>query len=134
MPLIGQVIRFGLAGGTAVAVLFAVLVVLVEAAGVPETPASAAAFTCAVPVNYILQYHFVFRQTRRHIDCFPRYVGVTLGTVVLNTMLFWLLSDLVGLYYVVAQLFTIVAVAVASYVANRYYTFAAVQPALRSRP
>ena len=83
-----QFIRYVFSGFIAVAVHFAVLMVLVESGQLPKTLASIVGFLCAVPVNYLIQYHLVFRSTGRHAEAFGRYVTVTLVTLVVNGVFF----------------------------------------------
>jgi putative flippase GtrA len=118
-----QFLRYGLAGGAAAATQLAVLVLLTELARTPSTLASAVGFGCAVPVNYALQHRFVFNRSRRHLLYFPRYVSITLLTLALNTGLFWLLTDGLGLFYVASQVVTIGLIVPLNYALNRYITF-----------
>lgn len=118
-----QICRYGASGGLAAATHLGVLILLVEVAGAPETPASAAGFACATPVNYLLQHRFVFRSSRHHAAAFPRYVGITLATLALNTAVFWCLADLLGIFYVLSQILTIGLVVPVNFVLNRTVTF-----------
>jgi putative flippase GtrA len=117
-----QFLRYGVAGGAAALTHLAVLVLLTEA-GVPATLASAIGFCCAVPVNYVLQHRFVFKRSSRHLVFFPRYVSITLLTLGLNTVLFWLLTAGLGLFYVASQIVTIALIVPLNYVLNRSFTF-----------
>lgn len=122
--LVLQACRYGLSGGAAAATHLAVLIVLVEAFGLPATPASAAGFACATPVNYLLQHRYVFHSATQHGVAFPRYLGVTLGTLALNTLVFWLLADVLGLFYVASQVITIGVIVPVNFLLNRVFTFA----------
>lgn len=119
-----QFLRYGLAGSAAAATHLIVLVLLSEIARTPETLASAVGFCCAVPVNYALQHRFVFNRSSQHLLFFPRYVSITLLTLGLNTLLFWLLTSGLGLFYVASQVVTIGLVVPLNYLFNRHFTFA----------
>jgi putative flippase GtrA len=123
LGLAAEALRYGIAGGTAVAVLFLVLVALVELMAMPETPASALAFACAVPVNYLLQRRFVFDARSGNRGSFLRHLGVTGLTLSLNTLLFWVLVDALGAPYVPAQILVIAVVVPVSFALSRHYTF-----------
>jgi putative flippase GtrA len=123
--IFAQFARYGLSGSAAVATLFLVLVVLVEALGVPSAVASALAFACAVPVNYALQHRFVFDRPSAHALYFPRYLATTALTVGLNTAVFWALTQKLGVVYVTSQAITLGAVVPVSFLINRHFTFAA---------
>jgi len=118
-----QFLRYGLAGGVAALTHLVVLVVLTEVVRLPATLASAVGFSCAVPVNYVLQHRFVFNRRSRHLVFFPRYLSITLLTLGLNTVLFWLLTEGLGVFYVVSQVITIGLIVPLNYVLNRAFTF-----------
>jgi putative flippase GtrA len=119
-----QFALYGLSGSAAAATLLLVLIVLTELGNVPSTLASALAFVCALPVNYILQHRFVFNKSSGHILFFTRYVTVTLLTLALNTCLFWMLTELGGIFYVASQVITLGLVVPVNFVANKMFTFA----------
>jgi putative flippase GtrA len=124
-----QALRYGLAGTTAVAFLFVVLVAQVELLGVPKTLASAIAFASAIPVNYLLQRRFVFAAGGGYLASVARHLVVTGLTLGLNTLLFWLLVERLGTPYTLAQLLVIAIVVPVSFVLNRHYTFGRNRPA-----
>ena len=123
--LVGRFAAYGVAGGLATLTHLAVLAALVEALAVPGTWASAIGFACAVPVNYLLQHRYVFRAEGNHRTFFLRYVVVTLGTMVLNTGIFFMLYAILGLFYLLAQIITIGFIVVANFFINMQFTFAA---------
>jgi putative flippase GtrA len=118
-----QFSRYVLSGGAAVATHLAVLVILIELAGSPPTLASLVGFVCATVVNYTLQHRFVFSRSRGHGSYFPRYLAVTLGTMTLNTLLFWTLSSGLGIYYLASQMITIGIIVPINFTINRSFTF-----------
>lgn len=119
-----QFTRYGLSGGAAVATHIAVLAALVELAGSPPVLASVLGFACATLVNYTLQHRFVFARSRGHGAYFPRYLAVTAGTMLLNTLLFWTLSSGLGIDYLASQVITIAAIVPINFAINRGFTFA----------
>lgn len=120
-----QFIRYILSGFIAVSVHFAVLVVLVESGEFPKTLASVVGFLCAVPVNYLTQYHHVFRAAGSHANTFGRYIAVTLATLAVNAGLFWFLAQIAQINYLVAQGITLGVVVIINFVLNRNFTFSA---------
>jgi len=116
-------IRYTVAGSMAAIAHFAVLWVLVEWRGVYPTYASAIGFCVAMFVNYSLQYYWTFRATGPHGVLFSRYVAVTLAMLVVNTMIFWLLNEPVGMPYLVAQVVATGCVMFLNFTINRRYTF-----------
>ena len=122
--LFRQFVYYGICGGIAAGVLLIVLAGLVELTGMPETLASAIGFACATPVNYGLQHRFVFKQNGRHGVFFARYVAVTLLTLGLNTALFWVLTEGVGVFYLLSQVLTVGTIMLVNFGLNRSFTFA----------
>jgi putative flippase GtrA len=122
---LAQFTRYGLSGSAAVGVHLALLVVLVELAATPAVMASVVGFACGTVVNYALQHRFVFSRSGGHGWYFPRYVAVTLITMMLNTIVFWVLYSGLGVFYLASQVITIGIVVPVNFVINRSFTFAA---------
>ncbi|MEM1103109.1 MAG: GtrA family protein [Pseudomonadota bacterium] len=118
-----QIIRYALAGSFAVAVMFSVLIALVEGAGAPELWASPASLFIAIIINYALQYHFTFRSKLGHSGAFAKFVAVAGLTMTLNTTLFAFLLQ--HAHYLVAQAVTLGVVFIVNYSVNRHFTFKA---------
>jgi len=116
-------LRYVISGGTAMAVHFAVLIVLVELVGTDATLASATGFCTASLVNYTLQYYWTFKAQGAHRVTFFRYVGVTSMTLVINTVLFWFLNVHVGMGYLGAQAISISVVVGINFYINQRFTF-----------
>ncbi len=115
--------KYGLAGGTALATHLAVLWLLVSYVGVDDVVATAIGFACALPVNFAIQYTYVFRA-----DCHPgrsamRYLGVSVATWGLNVVLFWIATDFGAIQYMLAQILVTGFIAVVNFVVNKFYTF-----------
>ena len=121
--LLAQFTRYGMAGSAAVGVHLAVLAVLVELAGSPAVVASLIGFACGTMANYALQHRFVFSRSNGHGLYFPRYLAVTLGTMTLNTLLFWTLSSGLGIYYLASQVLTIGVIVPLNFAINLRFTF-----------
>ena len=117
-------LRYAVSGATAAATHLAVLIGLVELYRVDATLASTIGFCAAIAVNYTLQYYWTFTARTGHRAAFIRYMGVTLGMLIVNSTLFWLLHIAYGLDYRVAQIVATSVVMVANYYINRRYTFA----------
>ena len=116
--------RYLVAGGLAFLTHLAVLTLMVEAFAINETLSSAVGFLCAVPVNFLFQYRFVFRSSVRMSQAFARYSAITLATLCLNTLMFWALVTLLLVHYLPAQVFTTATVLFVNFFANRAFTFA----------
>jgi putative flippase GtrA len=116
--------RYLVSGGAAVAVHMALLFALVECLGTDETAATSAGFVLGSVVNYLLQYHFVFGATCRHLNSFFRYGAVTLTMLGVNAIVFRVLIEGVGMWYMLAQAMATGMVFVLNFLVNRSFTFA----------
>ncbi len=123
MALALSMARYGVAGGAGVVAHIGVLHVLVQYVGVDPVPASAAGFACALPVNFLIQQHYVFRIADYPLRRAMRYLVVTAFAGVLNTILYWVVTDIVGVHYLIGQLFVIGVIAVVNFAGNKLYTF-----------
>lgn len=129
-----QFLRYGLAGGCALATHLVVLWGLIELFAVDRVLASAIGFLAAIPVNYLLQYRFVFNAEGDHSIVAARYLATTIAGLALNTLLFALANMLLSIPYLIAQTGVTFLVFAANFMANRHYTFSAGQSAAGSSP
>jgi putative flippase GtrA len=116
--------RYLVSGGAAVAVHLALLFALVEHLGADETLATSVGFFLGSVVNYLLQYHVVFKSRSRHLNAFVRYGAVTLIMLGVNAIVFRLLTDGFGMWYMLAQATATGMVFVLNFLVNRSFTFA----------
>jgi putative flippase GtrA len=120
--------RYTVSGLMAAIAHFTVLWILVEWFGVYPTYASAIGFCVAMFVNYSLQYYWTFRAKGPHGLLFSRYVIVTLSMLGVNTLIFWTLNEVAGIYYLAAQLVATGGVMILNFTINRHYTFVYTSP------
>jgi putative flippase GtrA len=125
MKIVAELIKYSIAGGAAAATHLAVLAGLVQFMQVPKPMASAIGFCCATPVNYFIQHRFVFNRTGRHTIYFVRYVTVTLTMLAVNIIMFYILTQMLGLFYIYAQIIVIGIFFILNFLVNRSFTFGA---------
>ena len=121
---LGELFRYGVSGSIAVAVWLAVLVIMVEVFKINETIASQIGFICATPINYTLQKVYVFKSSAERGSRFMLYCAITVTTLGINTMLFWLILNYTDLHYTLVQIVTTIIIVFLNYYANRTFTFA----------
>jgi len=114
--------RYIISGSTAVLTMLVILFILVEALSLEKVIASAIAFTLGSVVNYLLQYHYVYKCDGAHSGHSLRYILVTLGGLFINSLLFAQLLEFIDIY-LLAQLITIAVVFVYSFTINTQFTF-----------
>lgn len=124
MKIATEFLRYLVAGGAAAATHLAVLAGLVQLSGAPKPMASAIGFCCAIPVNYIIQHRYVFQRSRGHSYYFVRYLAVTLTLMMVNVILFWIFTEIFGIFYILSQILVIGVIVIVNFLLNRAFTFA----------
>lgn len=119
--------RYLVAGGTAAFCHFVVLILLVELAEVNATISSMIGFCLAVLVNYTLQYHWTFELSEPHGRILTRYVLTTFTMLGVNTIIFWIFHEKLGVMYVIAQIIATGIVTVLNFLINKHFIFVATQ-------
>lgn len=115
--------KYLISGGAAATVQYATLISLVEVFKAEPFIASFIALTVATFVNYPLQYYWTFTNFVPHRLAFPKYILVTSIAFSINLFCFWVLQELVGIHYIIAQIIaTSIALAI-NFVVNQRYTF-----------
>ena len=118
--LVNPVTRFLIVGAAATVTQFAILIVLVEFANVPEIAAPVLSYGGGAVLNYALNRSFTFRSNAAHRTAVPRFALMVITGLTLNTLIFTLLHS-VGLYYILAQAITTLTVLIFNYtVASRW--------------
>jgi putative flippase GtrA len=123
VKIAAEFMRYSIAGFAAATTHLAVLAGLVQLMQAPKPMASAIGFCCAIPVNYLIQHRFVFGRTGGHITYFTRYLTVTLLLLAANVVLFSIFTQIIGIFYLFAQILVIGIVFVLNFLVNRTFTF-----------
>lgn len=90
-------------GGLSTLIQFALLILLVKVAQMPEVPASATSYALSSIFNYLANYHYTFASSSSHAKTLPKFVlAVALGLGA-NTLLFAVFFKVFG-HYLLAQL------------------------------
>ena len=118
-----QFLRYAGAGAIGTLAHYALLITLVQLAGVPAVTASAAGATIGALVNYVLNYRFTFASQRAHRVALPRFALVSILGIVLNTIVIAALLALARVHYVVAQVIATGVVLLVGFIVNRKWTF-----------
>jgi putative flippase GtrA len=114
-----------IAGGIATAVHYAVLIALVEWAGLSAAPSAFIGALTGAVVAYLVNRHITFAgSTARHRQAVPRFMAIALVGAVLNGALVWLGVQQLGWHYLVAQALATVLVMGLTFRFNRLWTFA----------
>ncbi|MCK9261126.1 MAG: GtrA family protein [Azoarcus sp.] len=115
--------RFAAVGLVGTIAHYALLLALVEIGGAPPLAGSVAGFVLGAMVNYAINHRFVFRSARAHSEALPRFMTVAGVGLCWNALLMYVLVDLAGLYYLLAQVLTTGLLLLWHYVGNAVWTF-----------
>jgi putative flippase GtrA len=123
MSLHRQFSMFVVVGVAAAVVHYGMLIALVEAWGVRPVPATLAGYVAGGIVSYVLNRRHTYRSDRPHEEAGWRFAVVAGVGFVLTSIFMYLLHDLAGLHYLLAQVLTTGVVLVWSFAAHRFWTF-----------
>lgn len=118
-----QLLRYAGAGAVGTAIHYALLIGLVQLAGLGAVVASSIGAVAGALVNYRLNHRFTFRSDKAHGHALPRFAFVAVASIALNAMVLAGLLAYVTPNYLVAQVIATLVVMIAGYTANRAWTF-----------
>jgi putative flippase GtrA len=118
-----QFLRYAAAGAAGTAVQYAVLVVLVQAAGVGAVTASTLGAISGALVNYRLNHRYTFDSDKAHARALPRFALVAIAGIAVNAAVVAMMIAWVTPYYLLAQLAATAVVLLFGFVVNRAWTF-----------
>lgn len=121
--MIEKLFRFGVSGALATLVHFLTLILLVEVGIVSPVWATVAGSAMGALVNYSLNRRYTFDSRKPHRDAGPKFLTVALGTGLLNAMLVYVGTDLLGLHYLLVQCIATLIVFLANFLLNSAWTF-----------
>ncbi len=101
-PFITRLMRFGLVGVAATLVHGGVLAALVEIAGIHPTLGNIGAYLTAFLVSYMGHFYVTFRSRETHLRAAPRYFLVACTGLAANTVIFFLVVNILKLHYTLA--------------------------------
>ncbi len=128
-----QYARFGIVGLTATAVYTIAFVFWIEAAGLAPLVANVAAFCVAVMVSFFGHFYWTFRPDRQSGvnspsaqagTALPKFVVVALSGFLLNSLIVFLVVNVLALPYPYAIVFMVSIVPILTFAMNRLWAFA----------
>lgn len=123
-PLLLQILSFGWVGLVATGAHFATLALLVEREIAGPVAGSVAGSLVGAVVSYVLNRLFTFDSTRSHAGAVPRFAVVALGAFILNGVLMDVLVHRLGVYYLLAQVFSTGITLIWTFSGYRIWAFA----------
>lgn len=115
---------FLVVGATATIIQYAVLhfMVVTDLAG--PIGSSTAGYALSAIFNYWANHKVTFQSDQAHHVALPRFAAVLVVGLALNALLVAIGTKVVGLHYLLAQLFATIAVLAFNFIANRHWAFA----------
>jgi putative flippase GtrA len=114
---------FAVVGAAATLCHYAIMVALIEAAGVGPVAASCVGAVAGALVSYRLNYTHTFASTQRHVVALPRFTLVAMLAFVANGALLAAILRSTSMPYLVAQGLTTLAVMTLTFAAGRLWAF-----------
>lgn len=124
MSLSRQFSVFLVIGGVCTGLHYVVLIMFVRLDLLDPVWASALGFCISAVLNYLLNKRLTFSSTRIHRSAAPRFAGVALSGLAINTALIALLNGVLGWHYLFAQVIATGATLVWNFVLHNIWTFA----------
>jgi len=122
-----QLARFLMIGGLGILVNLAVLSVLVELGSVHYLSAATVSFVAAVTFNFAGNKLFAFRDDRMGAGTvasqYAKFFAVSVGSLFMNLAVLFLMVDMGHLWYIVGQIFAILAATSGNFAGNKLWTF-----------
>jgi putative flippase GtrA len=124
-PLAQQFIRYVGVGGFSFLVDFATLYLLTDVAGWHYLLAATAAFVAGLVTNYLLclRWVFDFHRMGNRLHEFVVFGIIGLAGLLLNNLLLFLLTEEVGLHYLLSKLFAAAFVLLFNFSLRRWMLF-----------
>ena len=118
-----QFIYFSGIGVIGTAGHYAVLIALVELFEIDPVYATTAGFVTGAIINYILNYHFTFRSSKRHGEALSKFMTVAIVGAILNTGIMHAGLEITPWPYLVIQVIATVIVLLWNFLLNKFWTF-----------
>ena len=117
-----QFVRFLLVGGTATALQYLFLVLLVELTSTAKVVCSAIAFGLSAVYNYLANYYFTFQATQKHSESSVKFAVVVAIGLALNTLVFYV-ADAVLPHYLLAQIVATAATLISNFLLHKFWIY-----------
>lgn len=119
-----RIARFLISGGTSAVTNLSILFVLTHWYGVWYIYSSIIALCVATIVSFILQKLWTFQNFSGEVHKqFPLHASLGLINIMVNTVILYILVEWVGIWYLLAQIFSGILLGFVNYTVYRLYIF-----------
>ncbi|WHY19015.1 GtrA family protein [Paenibacillus sp. G2S3] len=121
--IVKQFIKYAIVGVIGTAVQSLTLILLVEKMSANPLLGSVIGFIFSLIVSYFINVKWTFK-TERRSSFFYKYMIVSISGLGINLLIMFLMVNLIGLWYIWAQMAIIIIVPISNFFLNRYWAFA----------
>lgn len=120
--LIKQILKFGIVGLLAFIIDYGLLYMLTEFLKIHYLISSIISFSVSVIFNYIMSIKWVFDVNKKQgIKDFVVFIVLSIIGLIINSILMYLMVDMIGMYYMIAKLFSTVVVMVYNFITRKIF-------------
>ncbi len=121
--LMFQILRFGVVGGSAFLIDYALLFVLTEFGEINYLLSSCISFIVSVIYNYILSVIWVFDvgEERKAVHSFFIFIILSIIGLGINALIMWCMVDRLSVYYMLAKIVATAVVMVYNFVTRKLF-------------
>lgn len=116
-------IKFALVGGSGSFIGLGILWLFTEIAGWYYLASLTLALLVSVSNNYFWNSKWTFKDKKANIKGFGKYLSLSAGTLVLNLTLVYILTDIIGLWYMLSAIITTGIVFLINFTLSRKYVW-----------
>lgn len=122
---VSKLIRYLISGGTAALINWSALLLLVQIGHMYYLYASVLAFVVSIAVSFTMQKFWTFNDNLVHdiYMQFTRYLIIIFLSLLLNTVLVYLLVEKMDMWYLLAQIIATAIIAITNFFWYRYFVF-----------
>jgi putative flippase GtrA len=123
MEIVRQFLCFSGVGVVGTGAHFFTLISLVSLARMDPVTASVFGFIAGALVNYILNYYFTFRSSKRHRETMGKFFAVAALGLVLNTGMMEIAVNRFAIHYLLSQMAATCIVLLWNFTGSRVWVF-----------
>ncbi len=119
--LIKQIMRFGVVGVISFLIDYGILYVLTEKANIYYLLSAGISFTVSVVINYLLSMSWVFKSNKKRgkKEEFIIFIVLSLGGLLLNQVMMYVLVDYMNVYYLLAKIVSTAIVMIYNFISRK---------------
>lgn len=123
MLIAKQIVKFGLVGVLGTLAHYAVLIIGVDGFKQSVLLSSSLGFILGAFINHHFNRRFTFSSEKTYLQTLTQFMISASGLFALNLVLMFVLSDLLSLQYLIAQVITTGVVFLAGFIINKFLIF-----------